>query len=89
MILETRETTLNVDLDDVDVVADAAEHALVIDLDPIAADFLGFAQIAQQSAVAATEVEDALPFGNPVGDDGKVETLALFGRKVLIEMFSR
>ena len=91
LVLETRQSAFDVDLHDINLIANAAEHAGMVDFDAVAADPLGFAQITQQSAVAAAEVEYPLARRNPAGDDGKVETLALLRslRTVHKEMFSR
>ena len=92
LILETGQPAFDVHLQDVNPVIDAGKHLLRVDLDTITADATGFAQIAQQAAVAAAEVEHPLSGGNPVGDDGEVEALAfVFAElgEVHTVMFSR
>ena len=89
LVLEARKTAFDVNLDHINAVADAAEYALMIDLDTVTENPLGFAQIVQQLSIATTEVEHALAVRDPVGDDGKVKTFAFFGGKVHTEIFSR
>jgi hypothetical protein len=77
LVLEAGQPALDVHLDHVDAVADAAKDAFMIDLDAVAGDIARLVQITQEPAVAAPEVENALAGGNPVGDDGKVEAFPL------------
>jgi hypothetical protein len=51
----------------------------MFDLDTVATDIPGLAQVAQQSAVTAAQVENTLTGLNPAGNHGKVEALPLLG----------
>jgi hypothetical protein len=79
IVLEAGQPALDVHLDHIDPVANTAENAFMVDFDPVATDIPGLAQVAQQSAVTAAQVENTLAGRNPAGNHGKVEALPLLG----------
>jgi hypothetical protein len=79
MVLEAETARFDVHLDHINPVANTAENAFRVDFDAVATDIAGFAQITQQPAVTATQVENVLTGWNPVGNHGKVEALPLLG----------
>jgi hypothetical protein len=78
-VLKSRKAALDVHLNHVNAVADAPQNAFAVDFDTVARDVPGFAQVAQQPAVATAEIEDTFARRNPVGDHRKVEAFALLG----------
>ena len=72
MIREQRQPALQVDLQHVDVVRHAGDHAVVVDLHAVAWRRARLPQVAQQRAVAAAEVEHARAAIEPLRDGGEI-----------------
>ena len=78
-ILKAGKPAFDVHLDHINAVADTPENAFLVDLDAVAGYVARVAQVTKEPTVTTTEVENAFTGRNPVGDHGKVETLALLG----------
>ena len=72
-VLEAGKSRLQVDLDDVDAIPDAGEDIVRVVVHTVAAHALFVLQVAQEAAIAATQVEHLLARPDPVGDDIEVE----------------